>query len=68
MDRRKAKKLKIGDMVIGPKVGIYEPLKITAIIHSHKDAKAKVPLFRLDGETRGPVTYRALEIPSCDPN
>ena len=64
MDRRKAKNLKIGDMVIAPKMGIYMPLKIMGIVHTHKDAKAKVPLFKLEGTTRGPITYRALEIPS----
>ncbi len=64
VDRRKAKKLKIGDEVIAPKVGINEPKKITGIITSDKRAKTKVPLFSLDcGKL---ITYRLLEIPSCD--
>lgn len=50
-------------MVIGSKVGIHEPTKIVGIIHSHPDAKARVPLFNLEGH-KDPVTYRALEIPS----
>lgn len=62
MERRRAKRLKIGDLVIGPKAGIWSPTKIMGIIHSHPDAKAKVPLFRLEG-TDNPITYRLLEIP-----
>lgn len=60
MERRKAKKLKIGDKVIGHKAGIWSPVKIVGIIHSHPDAKAKVPLFNLEGRAQ-PITYRLLD-------
>jgi len=63
MDRRKARTLKIGDKVIGHKVGIWTPAKITGIVHTHADSKAKVPLFNIEGHPH-PVTYRHLEIPS----
>jgi len=60
MERRKAKKLKVGDLVIGYTAGVHSPARITGIIHNHADAKARVPLFNLDGYPN-PITYRLLE-------
>lgn len=66
MTKREARKLKAGDLVYAPGIGIYrnDPRKITEIIFADKEfPDAPTPLVQLEGEpeTRM-ITYRHLQI------
>ena len=62
MNKRQAVKVKVGDELIGYKFGMYSPEKVTGIIETHSDPKAKVPLFTFENHPTG-LTYLGLNVP-----
>ncbi|KKK45183.1 hypothetical protein LCGC14_3165890 [marine sediment metagenome] len=64
MRKRDAEKLKIGDKVFAPTVGIYanDIRQIRAIRTTDPDPRAAVPLFLLEGESNDRyITYFHLQ-------
>lgn len=64
MNKREAEKLKVGDKVFAPGIGIYrnDPRSITKIISEHADLDVPVPLFTLEGEDeKRELTYLHLQ-------
>jgi len=60
MNAREAAKLKVGDFVIAPKVGIFDPKAIELIITKEIDPKAKGSLPLVNFEENSPDLYTYL--------
>lgn len=62
MTKQEAQFVRVGDLLVGPSVGITKPTQVLEVRTESMLLSARLPLFVMDGE-RFPITYSLLDKP-----